>query len=48
MGRAAAYDFKILVLTLGIIGIAIVAATAFSGRPTPSGAADEPKLSLGG
>ena len=47
MGRAAAYDIKILIPTLGIMAIALTAACTFSGKG--QGAAnDGPKLQLGG
>jgi len=48
MGHAAAYDFKVFALTLGIIGMALVAAAFFGGQPAPKEPSSGPKLKLGG
>lgn len=47
MGRAAAYDFKVLAIIMLGIGAGLVVAASFSGK-APSPDSNAPKLGLGG
>lgn len=48
MGRAAAYDIKVLLPTLGILSVALAAACAFGNQKQEPGSAKGPKIGLGG
>ena len=45
---ATAYDFKVLLPTLGVMALALTAACKFSGQQSQPGDYQGPKLNLGG